>query len=277
MGLILTESSRRKKKMSFQVNANIAALNVYNNLGVHQAKAADSLSRISSGLKASGFGDIASQGTANGIYGNLQATSSNISQVQAAINQLQVADAAYGEQIALGQKGQQVALGGANAGADTSALWSQLTAIEVGISSIQDNTQFNGAVFTTALTPNMGVGALGTAPTPGNAADPVIAGAAAAAATVANIATTATNMATFVAATVDIRATNAANIATLQNSLQVLNATAANELAGVGQAQDTDIATEMMSLTSANIMTEAATAMLAQAMQLPNSVLKLLQ
>ena len=261
--------------MSFQVNANVAALNVYNNLGVHQTKAADSLSRISSGLKASGFGDIASQGTASGIYSNMQATNSNISQVQAAINQLQVADAAYGEQIALGQKGQQVALGGANAGADTSALWSQLTAIEVGISSIQDNTQFNGVVFTTALTPDMGVGTLTLTPT--KAADPTIAGANAGAATVANIATTAGSFATFVAATVDIRATNAANIATLQNSLQVLNAVAANELAGVGQAQDTDIATEMMNLTSANIMTEAATAMLAQAMQLPNNVLKLLQ
>jgi len=51
----------------------------------------------------------------------------------------------------------------------------------------------------------------------------------------------------------------------------------ANELSALGQAQDTDIATEMMNLTSANIMTEAATAMLAQAMQMPNSVLKLLQ
>jgi flagellin len=48
-------------------------------------------------------------------------------------------------------------------------------------------------------------------------------------------------------------------------------------MAGIGQAQDADIAKEMMSLTSANIMTEAATAMLSQAMQLPNSVLKLLQ
>ncbi|MBT5502240.1 MAG: flagellin, partial [Actinobacteria bacterium] len=63
----------------------------------------------------------------------------------------------------------------------------------------------------------------------------------------------------------------------LQNALQALNAVSANELAGLGQVQDTDIATEMMSLTSANIMTEAATAMLAQAMQMPNSVLKLLQ
>jgi len=32
-----------------------------------------------------------------------------------------------------------------------------------------------------------------------------------------------------------------------------------------------------MNLTAANIMTEAATAMLAQAMQMPNGVLKLLQ
>ena len=81
----------------------------------------------------------------------------------------------------------------------------------------------------------------------------------------------------FVSTMVDSRATNAGNLASMQNTLQVLNSVAANEMAGIGQAQDTDIAKEMMSLTSANIMTEAATAMLAQAMQLPNSVLKLLQ
>jgi len=167
-----------------------------------------------------------------------------------------------------------VAISGAVAGADFSAIQAQLTATKVGLTSIQTNTQYNGAVFTTALTPNMGVGALGTAPTPTVATVPPH-GTAVTNAT--HAATSATEYATYVAATVDIRATNAANIATLQNSLQVLNSVAANELAGVGQAQDTDIATEMMSLTSANIMTEAATAMLAQAMQLPNSVLKLLQ
>jgi flagellin len=59
--------------------------------------------------------------------------------------------------------------------------------------------------------------------------------------------------------------------------LQVLNAMAANDAAGMSQFQDTDIALEMMNLTSANIMTEAASAMLAQAMQMPNTVLRLLQ
>jgi len=48
-------------------------------------------------------------------------------------------------------------------------------------------------------------------------------------------------------------------------------------MAGVSAAQDTDIAQEMITLTSANIMTEAATAMLAQAMQSNNTVLRLFQ
>jgi flagellin len=248
---------------------------VYNNLSVHQAKSSASLARISSGLKAAGGGDVASQGTAATLNEALQGTQSSISQVQSAINQLQAADAAYGELIALGQKGIEVGSRGADAGADASALFTQLTALTAGIASIQTNTEFNGAVFTTASTPTVGGGAFTATPTV--AAGPTVDGGTAAAAAAADAVTTSTSFSTFVAATVDIRATNAGNLASLQNTLQVLNSVAANELAGIGQAQDTDIAKEMMNLTSANIMTEAATAMLAQAMQLPNSVLKLLQ
>ena len=251
--------------MVYQVNSNVSALNVYNNLGVHQAKSAASLARISSGLKAAGGGDVASQGTAATINAAFQATQSSISQVQSAINQLQAADAAYGELIALGQKGAEVFNKTNDAGADTSAITTQVNAIVAGITSIQTNTQFNGAVFTTASTPDVGVGNFTATPTVATAATTALAAVAAG------------EFETYVAATVDIRGTNAGNLAALQNTLQVLNSVSANELAGIGQAQDTDIAKEMMNLTSANIMTEAATAMLAQAMQLPNSVLKLLQ
>ncbi len=73
--------------MAFQINSNVTALNVYNNLGVHQAKSSAALARISSGLKAAGGGDIASQGTAATLNAALQATQSSISQVQSAINQ----------------------------------------------------------------------------------------------------------------------------------------------------------------------------------------------
>jgi flagellin len=244
---------------------------VYNNLGVHQAKSAASLARISSGLKAAGGGDVASQGTAATISAAMQGTQSSISQVQSAINQLQAADAAYGELIALGQKGLEVASRGADAGADITAINAQAQALKAGITSIQANTEFNGAVFTTASTPNVGGGTFTATPTV--ATLPTVA----AITTVVLAATAASDFSTYIAATVDIRATNAGNLASLQNTLQVLNSVSSNELAGMSQAQDTDIAKEMMSLTSANIMTEAATAMLAQAMQLPNSVLKLLQ
>ena len=247
--------------VAFSIHSNVAALNVFNNLGVHQAKSAAALARISSGLKAAGGGDVSSQGTAATINSAFQATQSSISQVQSAINQLQTADAAYGELIALGQKGLEVAGRLTDSGADTSALGTQMTAITLGITSIQTNTQFNGAVFTTALTPDVGVATFTATPT----------------VTAVPTANTVAAYNTYIAATVDIRGTNAGNLAALQNTLQVLNAVAANELAAIGQAQDTDIAKEMMNLTSANIMTEAATAMLAQAMQLPTGVLNLLK
>ena len=268
--------------MAYLVNANVSALNVYNSLGVHQAKASASLARISSGLKAAGGGDVASQGTAATLNAATQATQSSISQVQSAINRLQAADSVYGELIALGQKGIEVAQRGADAGADFSAIDSQADALVVGINSIKDATQFNGGLWDATLAPDVGSTTFAATPTGGAIVIGVTtAGVAAAPLTpitsAATDATAAAEFNTFVSSMVDSRATNAGNLASLQNTLQVLNSVAANELAGIGQAQDTDIAKEMMNLTSANIMTEAATAMLAQAMQLPNSVLKLLQ
>ena len=265
--------------MAYLVNANVSALNVYNNLGVHQAKSSASLARISSGLKAAGGGDVASQGTAATLNAATQATQSSISQVQSAINRLQAADAALGETIALAQKGIEIASRGTDAGADLSALHAALTANSAGIASIKANTQFNGTALSTGVTVDVGADTSGVSitVTPTFTTAPTVTALDATTPVAANITSTLTAYNTFVGATVDNRATNAGNLASLQNTLQVLNSVAANEMAGIGQAQDTDIAKEMMSLTSANIMTEAATAMLAQAMQMPNSVLKLLQ
>jgi flagellin len=192
----------------------------------------------------------------------MQSTASNVSQVQNAINKLQVADAAYGEMIALGQKGLEVANRATDAGADTSAITAQVAALTAGITSIDANTEYIGvAVLGDVTAPTVGAGALTVTPT---AVTPPATD---------NVA----GYTAFLNGTVDLRAENAGNIAALQNTLQVLNSVGSSELAAMSQAQDTDIAKEMMALTSANIMTEAATAMLAQAMQLPNAVLRLVQ
>ena len=249
--------------MGFQVTTNTAALQVYNNLGMHQASSAQSLAKISSGLKASGGTDVASLGAATTLQINFQATQSAITDVQNAINTLRTADQIYAEMIALGQNGLEVANRAADANADTSATTAQLAKVTLGLASLITQ-QFNGgAVLGTALSPKVDSSGTTLTVTP--------------AATTNAAADTVSGYTTFVEAAIDDRAENAANLAVMQSTLQTLQAAAMNEMAGVSAAQDTDIAAEMINLTSAQIMTEAATAMLAQAMQSNNAVLRLFQ
>jgi flagellin len=270
--------------MAYEVNTNVAALNVYNNLGIHQTKAASSLSKISSGLKAAGGVDIASQGAAATINANYQANQTEVSGVQDAINQLRVADQVYNEWIALAQKGLEVASRAADANADTTATQAQLTKIQAALESLATNAQFNGASWKAAAVVDIGGGNLTVTPGFIVSDDGAVPDAALEldmtdlnnSREIVN-ATAVADLNAYIAGAIDLRAENAAQLAALQSVIQVLNSSATNMLAGMGQAQDTDIAKEMMTLTSANIMTEAATAMLAQAMQLPNSVLRLLQ
>ena len=249
--------------MAFQVSTNTAALQVYNNLGVHQVSSSQALAKISSGLKAAGGTDVASLGAATTLKINYQATQSAITDVQNAINTLRVADQIYAEAIALGQNGLEVANRAADANADTSATTAQLAKITLGIASVLAGEFNGGTVLGTALTPKVDASGNTLTVTPADTADPT--------------ADTVAGYTTFVQAAIDDRAENAANLAVLQSTLQLLNASAMNEMAGVSAAQDTDIAQEMITLTSANIMTEAATAMLAQAMQSNNAVLRLFQ
>jgi flagellin len=260
--------------MAFQVSSNISALNAYNNLGVHQAKSSAALARISSGLKASGGGDVASQGIANTMNTSLQTNKSTISQIQGAIIQLQAADGTYNEMISLAQKAMEVANSSLNTGANFAAVDNQVQAIDAGIDALIASTEFAGAnVFGTAASltvQTLAVGAVApTAPGTAGAVTPIT--------TAATAATASGEFSAFIDGVVELRATNAGNLAALTNTLQALNSVASSEIVGVSQAQDTDIAMEMMNLTSANIMTEAATAMLAQAMQMPNTVLRLVQ
>jgi len=250
--------------MPYEVNANVSALRVYNNLGAHQAKASNSLAMISSGLKAAGGVDVASQGAAAAAKGNFDAANTSISLVQNQINRLAVVDQGLNEVIALAQKGLEVFNRRSDANADTSAVDAQLAVIVAGINEILDNTEYAGVVAFGTASVNAGVSTL----TMGKA---IISDAG------LSTPIASTDFTQVIDNAVDQRAETAAYSQIGKATLQILNSTAMNELAAVGQAQDTDIAKEMMNLTSANIMTEAATAMLAQAMQLPNSVLRLLQ
>jgi flagellin len=74
---------------------------------------------------------------------------------------------------------------------------------------------------------------------------------------------------------------NRANLGAYQNRFQhtinSLNVSVQNLSASESQVRDTDMAAEMVSYTKSQILSQAGTAMLAQANQAPSSVLKLLQ
>jgi flagellin len=251
--------------MPFEISANPVALNVYNNLAVHQSTAATALAKISSGEKAADPSQVAITGAAVNLKTTLAGTQSAITSTQNAINVLQVADTAYAEALGLAQQGLGLANDRLVSGADTSAIDAQLTSVSAGIASIASNTQYNGtAVLGTALTASVNSAGATMTVTPD------------AIAAVANTASRVNDFTTAINTITDSRAENAGNIAALQNTLQVLEATVSNQQAAVSQILDADMAMEMMSLTSANILTDAATAMVAQAMQMPTSVLKLL-
>jgi flagellin len=72
------------------------------------------------------------------------------------------------------------------------------------------------------------------------------------------------------------RATVAADIQAVQGIIQSLNATLTNELAAKSQVENNDLAVEMMNLTASQVMVQAASAMLAQAMNTGTEVLRLL-
>ena len=63
----------------------------------------------------------------------------------------------------------------------------------------------------------------------------------------------------------------------LEHTINNLTTTVENLSAAESRIRDVDMAEEMMEFTKNNILSQAATAMLAQANQMPNSVLQLLQ
>ena len=74
-----------------------------------------------------------------------------------------------------------------------------------------------------------------------------------------------------------VRATFGAVQNRLEHKIDNLNVTTENLTSAESRIRDTDMATEMMNFTKQNILTQASQSMLAQANQLPQSVLSLLQ
>jgi flagellin len=296
--------------MGLRINQNIAAMNSYRNLSVTDGQQSKSLEKLSSGFRINRAADDAaglaiSEGLRSQI-GGLKVAARNS---QDAISVLQTAEGALTETHSILQRMRDLAVQASNAGAnDTnsqSALQTEANALATELGRIAGKTTFNGVNlldgkygdgFSTGTGTSTGVFQVGYASgdtiavsiassgsgatAEGFTADDLAVGTTAAGVTTAVDLDGGTAL-TALDAAIKTVSTSRANLGALQNRFEhvvnSVNISMENLSASESRIRDTDMAQEMTSFTRTQILTQAGTAMLAQANQGPQGVLSLLR
>jgi flagellin len=285
--------------MSLRINSNIAAMNAYRNLSVNDKSMAGSLEKLSSGLRINRAADDAaglsmSQGLQSQI-GGLKVAARN---AQDGVNVVQIADGALNESEAILQRMRDLAVQSSNGGSqDTNAQAAadtEFQQLNKELDRISQTTKFgsqsllsssyNGtfqvdsSVGVTGST--IGVDLTSTGALSGltvTGFDSTGLGTSAVDLTsTANANTAVTTLDTAIKDLSTARATLGAFQNRFEHTINNLNVSVENLTASKSAITDTDMASEMMNFTKSNILQQAGTAMLAQANQSPQGVLKLL-
>ena len=296
--------------MSLRINSNIAAMNAYRNLASTDKQMKGSLEKLSSGLRINRAADDAaglsiSQGLQSQI-GGLQVAARN---AQDGINVVQTADGALNETGTILQRMRDLAVQASNTGSQdsgaTSAAQTEFNQLNQELDRIAQTTKF-GSQSLLDVTSGAYVGTFQVDSGTGNGSTITVdlssTGAlnAASLTTVsgctkitgfdsAGLQTGALDLTTNAGAksAIDQLDTSIANVSTVRANLGAyqnrfdhtinnLNVAIENLSASKSAITDTDMAQEMTAFTKAQILQQAGTAMLAQANQAPQGVLKLL-
>jgi flagellin len=274
--------------MGLSINQNIAAVNSYRNLSNTQNDLSKSLEKLSSGFRINRAADDAaglaiSEGLRSQV-GGLKVAARN---AQDGISVVQTAEGALTEVHAILQRVRDLAVQGANDSNNASArtnIETEIASLGNELTRIADSTNFNGTKLLdgSQTTLNFQVGADGDANSRIQVAltdvKTLVAGIKDLKVTDHTVA-----QATIVAADTAIGqiSTARANLGALQNrfehTIKNINVAVENLSASESRIRDTDMASEMVAFTRAQILSQAGTAMLAQANQIPQSVLSLLR
>jgi flagellin len=286
--------------MGMQVNTNISALNSYRNLSNTQNDLAKSLEKLSSGLRINHAADDAaglaiSQGLQSQV-GGLTVASRN---AQDGISVIQTAEGSLSEVQTILQRVRDLAVqaGNDSNNADSrKAISTEVTALGAELTRIGTSANFNGtkllaapAVAGTPTKLTFQIGAGGTAAdqisvnmTDVTAIGTTISGLAnntgtdgfsSSSAALSTINTLDTNITAVSSARADLGAQQNRFESVIRN----LSVSTENLTAAKSRITDTDMAAEMVKYTRSNILSQAGTAMLAQANQGNQGVLQLLR
>ena len=294
--------------MSAVLNTNTASLYASKNLQTAQSKMATSVERLSSGLRINrAKDDAAGLGIAQSLTSQINAANQGIRNLNDGVSMVQAAEGAIAAAVEMAQRILTLATQGANGSqsqAGRDAIKSEMNQLLTAITSISSRTTFsgisllnetaaatatlitlqssNGSTDTIALASNafrkIGLGAIANL----NGTD-TGGGATALSNKIADSAAQTVMASTASAATdyITTLTTQRSLLGAYQNQIEftINNITelSSNLSAARSSVQDTDYASETATLTKGQILQQAATAMLAQANQMPNVILSLLK
>ena len=268
------------------INHNISALNTYRQLTMNNSAAAKNLEKLSSGFRINRAGDdAAGLAISEKMRGQIRGLNMAIKNAQDGISLIQTAEGALTETHAILQRMRELAVQAANdtnVTADRKAIQAEIDALVSELNRIAENTEFNTQKLLNGsfADKKFHIGA-----NSGQFITLSIATMGARALSVDNLfvtnAASANNAITRINKAIEKVSEERSKLGAVQNRLEHtinnLGATAENLTAAESRIRDVDMAKEMMEFTKNSILQQAATAMLAQANQVPQGVLQLLR
>jgi flagellin len=272
--------------MSLRINQNIDAFNSYRNLSVTQGQMSKSLEKLSSGYRINrAADDAAGLSISEGLRSQVGGLKVAVRNAQDGVSVVQTAEGALTETHSILQRMRDLAVQAANEGSqDTSAQAAADTeyqALALELDDIAKNTKFgSAALLDGTFNKKFQVGAnsgetLGVKI--GDMKAATVLTAVGDLKTQATADTALTNIDKAIKTVSTERATLGATQNRLEHKINNLNVSVENLSASESRIRDTDMAQEMMSFTRSQILSQAGTAMLAQANSAPQSVLSLLR
>lgn len=277
--------------MGMQINTNIAANNSYRNLSITQNDLSKSLEKLSSGLRINrAADDAAGLAISEGLRSQVGGLTVAARNAQDGISVIQTAEGALTEVHSILQRVRDLAVqsGNDSNNADSrGAISKEVTALGAELTRIGNSTNFNGIdLLNAATTLTFQVGAGGTAANDQIgvttfdvlAVGTAVTGLAATGfSSAANALTTIDAIDAQITAVSTARADLGAQQNRFESTIKSLNVSKENLSAAESRIRDTDMASEMVKYTRSNVLSQAGTAMLAQANQSNQGVLQLLR
>ncbi len=276
--------------MPLAVNTNLASLNAQRNLSGTQQMLAQSIQRLSTGLRVnSAKDDAAGMAIADRMNSEIRGMNVAIRNANDAISMSQTAEGALGKVGDMVQRMRELSVQSANATNSTSdrtSLNTEYAQLSAEITRTLAGTQFNGLAILgasagalafqigagtsandtiTVTTTNLTTNAAVTAVTGGNVS------------TAAAATTAITNLDTLRDLVSTQRATYGATQNRFDAVIGVLQVASENQAAARSRIIDADFAAETASLTRSQVLQQSGIAMLSQANSSPNAILSLLR